>query len=301
MTTSNSADANSGMGKPVFLHTIIFWSWAYSDFNILVRAIPNQSPRVPPEIQRCILEIVASQVHNAQAFEFDLDSNPNLHLGRIKNLYPDRGLIKVGTDLYSLTRTSTRRQIDVCGLQSRLYSDTCSFSLVCRSWAVPCRRILFTWIALHKSSQFNKLFHLLRHPNSSEVHLLSHIQRISVICRHDFKTSGALSRIAALSPPKLIRIDIFGDHSRFPFHPSLQAQLSRLSQVQVILLEDIGFTHLTELRQLLHSFRGIRNVHLHYSRYEDCLGVDRMGEFRSFRHADLRSMDACSKKFPCKV
>ncbi|KAJ3484029.1 hypothetical protein NLI96_g5901 [Meripilus lineatus] len=81
--------------------------------------------------------------------------------------------------------------------------------------------------------------------------------------------------------PNLRDLDIIPTYvspmPNYPIHPSLSAQLSRLSQVRFLYIRGLRFTHAMELRRFVVAFSGLRLVVLDYG---ISIGKDEMGDFR---------------------
>lgn len=173
--------------------------------------------------------------------------------GIIFEVYDEKGVLTLRFNLHDV--------------ESILHSLV-SCSLVCHAWTATCQQLLFSRIILFGSSQFDKLFHLLRSSNSSP--FLRYTRRISINYKKPhLKLGEVLPRIAILNPPNLRHIDIYpeavavaDEKIDFPFHPSLPMHLSRLHQVRTVRLGNIRFSHLVDLRQFISAFRGIRSVTL---------------------------------------
>ncbi|KAJ3476660.1 hypothetical protein NLI96_g11009 [Meripilus lineatus] len=221
---------------------------------------------IPWNIQRRIIESVPIDGTNSVRAFVDLTT------GRVAELRP----------------IDTIR--DHCGACRAL--RTCS--LVCRQWASVSRKLIFHWICLSNYHQTDKLHSLLRDPQSS--HLSQLVRRLSIVYHSPYKKIGeAIPRIIGMGLSRLECLDLCAgegtgafDLPTFPFHPSLRAQLSQLSQVRILHLHNFRFSHLAEFRRFVGAFAGIHHLIAIFVGF----GRDELGDNRPIHRSKKWQMPA---------
>ncbi|KAJ3482964.1 hypothetical protein NLI96_g6620 [Meripilus lineatus] len=225
-----------------------------------VQFLPHQIP-IPWDIQHYIIDFVAyPQVM------FDEDNNVVDDLGPDPFEWPERGPISIIKD-----------RIGVC-------QTLRSCSLVCRGWATVSQELMFQWICLSNCQQTDKLYTVLRDPQSS--HLSQTIRRLSIVYRHPYQRIGeAIPRIIGMGLSRLDCLDMCAGRGRdaakydfpmFPFHPSLRARLSHLNQIRILHLHNFRFSHFAEFRRIVCGFSGVHHLVAIHVKF----GADRLGDSR---------------------
>ncbi|KAJ3474547.1 hypothetical protein NLI96_g12400 [Meripilus lineatus] len=225
-------------------------------------SLPRPSTRIPIpwDIQRYVIDTVAYR-------RLMVDDDNNVLLA------PDDDS-PYHSSLWDLV-SSIRNWIEI---QQTLQSC----SLVCRDWATASRELMYQWICLSNHQQTEKLSTLLRDPQLS--HLSQNVRRLSVLYPPPYKRIGeVIPRIIGMRLSRLECLDLCADREsavsdtpRFPFHPSLRAQLSQLNQIRILHLHDFRFAHLAEFRRLVCGFAGVRHlvaIHVEF-------GKDKLGDSR---------------------
>ncbi|KAJ3482967.1 hypothetical protein NLI96_g6623 [Meripilus lineatus] len=180
----------------------------------------------------------------------------------------------------TLTSTITN-QINVCRTLRH-------FSLACRQWAIISQKVLFRWICLINHQQTDKLYTTLSDPQSS--HLAQNVRRLSIVYQPPYKKLGeVISRVIGMRLSRLECLSLCAGDGRpgaydpiiFPFHPSLQAQLSQLNQIRILHLHNFWFSHRAEFRRVVCSFSGVRYL------IASCIefGHDKLGDCRPIHHS----------------